>query len=379
MENKRIHSVVGLFHTPDEIIHAAEKVADSGYKHFDVNTPYPVHGMNTAMKLPPSKMGYFALAFGLSGTIVAILFMVFTSVFDYPLNIGGKPSFALPAFIPVTFEVTVLFAVIGTVVGLLFVFFRMPDNSNPLHDSHYMKRCTSDLFGVCLEAKDKHFVQKDAIALLSGLGATDIETIYYEDVTPPPIFTKQFIGFLVAASIVLSGTAYFVTNKLIFMNPFNWMENQQRIDVQETSNFWGDGFGMRPQVEGTVARNFIPEDFKDSPDSAGQFLINPLIATDEVIETGKAKYLTYCSPCHGNFAKGDSRLRGLFPNPPTLHSKKARDWQDGRLYHVITYGQGVMPPYSQQLSREERWAVIHYVRTLQRAFNPKEEDFNAAK
>lgn len=378
MENKRIHSVTGLFKTPNDIIHAAQKTAEK-FKFFDVNTPYPVHGMNDAMKLKPSAMGYFALAFGLTGAVVALLFISFTSVLDYPMNIGGKPSFSLPAFIPVMFEVTVLFAVIGTVIGMLFVFFKMPDNSNPLHDSNYMKRCTSDLFGVCIEAKNKDFTEDDAKAFLTGLGAVEIETIYYEETTPPPIFSKQFIGFLLGAAIALSGVAYFATNKLVFMEPFNWMSEQQRIDVQEKSDFWGDGFGMREAVAGTVARNFIPEEFKNSPDSAGMLLVNPLPADENIINKGKEKFQTFCSPCHGNFGKGDSRLRGLFPEPPTLHSKKAREWQDGRIYHIITYGQGIMPEYAKQLSRDERWAVIHYIRTLQRAFNPKEEDFNAEK
>ncbi|MDQ1265727.1 MAG: hypothetical protein QG635_878, partial [Bacteroidota bacterium] len=175
------------------------------------------------------------------------------------------------------------------------------------------------------------------------------------------------------------GAGYFVTNKLVFMAPFNWMENQGRLDVQELNSFFANGSGMREPVPGTVPRDYMPEEFQASPDSAGAFLLNPVEASTKIIESGKSKFLIYCSPCHGNYAKGDSRLRGLFPNPPTLHSKKVRNWTDGRIYHVITFGQGAMPSYSKQLSRDERWAVINYLRTLQRAFNPKEEDFNESK
>ncbi|MCB0753622.1 MAG: cytochrome c, partial [Ignavibacteriae bacterium] len=86
------------------------------------------------------------------------------------------------------------------------------------------------------------------------------------------------------------------------------------------------------------------------------------------------KFNIYCSPCHGYLAEGDSRLRGQFPNPPSLHSEKVRGWSDGRIYHVIVSGQNVMPSYSSQLSREERWAVVNYIRVLQRSLNAKESD-----
>ncbi len=379
MENKKIYSVVGLFDTADEIINASEKVVESGYKKFDTNTPFPVHGLNNAMKLKPSPMGYFALVFGLTGTAVALLLLTFTMVIDYPLNIGGKPDFSLPAFIPVTFEITVLMASIGTVLALLFVLFKMPHNAHPLHDTNYMRRCTSDKFGVCLEADDEKFNENDAKNFLECIGAKDIETIYIQVEEVPPIFTKLFIVFLVFSIVSVSGATYFVTNKLMFMQPFNWMMDQDRVDVESPSTFFQDGFSMRNKVDGTVPRGFMPEEFKDTPDSAGKYLQNPLEYNEKNIALGKRKFLTYCSPCHGNYAKGDSRLKDNFPLPPTLHSKKVREWTDGRIYHVVTFGQGVMPSYAKQITREERWAIIQYIRTLQRALNPVEEDFNGAK
>jgi mono/diheme cytochrome c family protein len=136
---------------------------------------------------------------------------------------------------------------------------------------------------------------------------------------------------------------------------------------------------MRNKVDGTVPKGFMPEDYKESPDSAGKYLINSLEYNEENIALGKKKYLTYCSPCHGNYAKGDSRLKDQFPMPPTLHSKKMNEWADGRIYHVITFGQGVMPSYAKQVTQKERWAIIQYIRTLQRALNPQEDDFNGAK
>lgn len=379
MENNKLYSVSGLFDSPDKIISAVKNISDLGYKKYDVHTPYPLHGMDQAMKLKPSMMGYFALAFGLTGTALAILLMTFTSVFDYPLNLGGKPSFALPAFIPITFELTVLMAAIGTVFALLFVFFKMPYNSHPLHDSNYMKRCTSDRFGLTLEAKDPLFDIDNTTKLLENLGAVNVENIYFEKEEKVPIFTKGFIVFLLVTAFIIGGATYFSLNKLVYYQPFNWMQDQARIDVESKSDFFKDGFGMREPVKGTVARGFIPEEFKDEPEKAGNFLINPLKVDKQNISLGKSKFLIYCSPCHGNFAKGNSRLKTNFPKPPSLHSNKVRNWPDGRIYHVVTFGKGIMPSYAKQVTRKERWAIILYLRTLQRAFNPMEEDFNESK
>jgi mono/diheme cytochrome c family protein len=149
---------------------------------------------------------------------------------------------------------------------------------------------------------------------------------------------------------------------------------QHKLKAQQPSNVFADGKGMRMPVEGTVARGFLPYPFAGKPDEAGKNLVNSLLPTNDVLARGRVKFLTYCSPCHGNVGRGDSRLRGQFPNPPTLHSDKVRNWPDGNIYHVITEGQNVMPSYATQIAREDRWAIVDYVRVLQRAQNAKEAD-----
>ena len=158
------------------------------------------------------------------------------------------------------------------------------------------------------------------------------------------------------------------------MTPFNWMMEQEKIIVQDNESMFTDEFAMRLPVPGTIARGALPYKYIGQPDSAGVNLKNPLLPTLNNLEFGKFKYNVYCSPCHGNFGEGDSRLKGQFPNPPSLHSEKARTWTDGRIYHVITEGQNVMPAYTSQLDPEERWAIVHYVRALQRSLNAKESD-----
>ncbi len=376
MNDKILYGYTGIFDTPDEIINAAEKVSDAGYKKYDINTPYPVHGMDGAMKLPPSKLGYAALVFGLTGTFAALAIMYFMSVLDYPIVIGGKPFFAFPAFVPIMFEVTVLSASIATVVTMIAFFFKFPNISHPLHGTNYMKKVSSDKYGVCLQSEDEKFTEDGAKELLASLNAKDITPIYFPDEVheKQTVFEPKFISLLLFVAIITSGGTYFALNKLMFMLPFNWMMYQEKTVPQESSTIFADGFGMRPPVEGTISRGNMPYQFKDQPELAAMLLKNPLVPDEQTLATGKEKYDIYCSPCHGYFGEGDSRLRGQYPNPPSLHSEKSRTSSDGSIYHVISAGQNIMPSYSTQLTRQERWATVLYVRALQRSFNAKESD-----
>jgi Alternative complex III, ActD subunit/Cytochrome C oxidase, cbb3-type, subunit III len=375
--SEKLYSYTALFDTPNDIIHAAKTVTEKGYTKFDINTPYPIHGMDGAMKLPPSKLGFVTLFAGLGGLSGAILMMGWMMGIDYPIVIGGKPFFPLPAFIPIAFELTVLVATLTTVAALLFFFFKLPNNSHPLHDSNYMKNVSSDKYGLYIEAIDPKFDINEVKTLFSSLNASTIEPIYFdnEEISYKAVIAdSKFLGFLAIVAIFVSMSAYLHLNKLLYMIPFSWMSEQEKVIVQESSDLFPNGAGMQIPVEGSVARGFIPYQFKNKPEEAGKYLVNPVIPNMENLEVGKNKYNIYCSPCHGYLAEGDSRLNGQFPNPPSLHSEKVRNWTDGSVYHVIVEGQNVMPSYSYQLSRQERWAVVNYLRVLQRSLNAKETD-----
>ena len=376
MNEKMIYGVTALFDTSDEIIRVA-KAVNAKYKRYDIHTPFPIHGMPKAMNLKWSPLGYFALAFGLTGTLIALLTMWWTMGVDYPLVIGGKPFFPLPAFVPVAFEVTVLLASVGSVLSMLFILFKLPNNSHPLHDTDYMKSVSIDKMGVCIEAKDRDFNEEEVKEFLKSLGGSNVETIYYDEEIVnfrPNVFDKKFVTFLIVAFVIVSGSTYLLLNKLLYLPPYNWMMEQSKISAQGVSSFFKDGSGMRTPVKGTVARGKLPYLYPNKPEAAAELMVNPLSATENNLNLGQKKFNIYCSPCHGYHAQGDSRLRGQFPAPPSLHSQKVRQWPDGRIYHVIMEGQGVMPSYASQLNERERWAVILYIRTLQRALNAKEGD-----
>jgi mono/diheme cytochrome c family protein len=135
------------------------------------------------------------------------------------------------------------------------------------------------------------------------------------------------------------------------------------------------GEGMRVPPAGTVSIN-APEAYRyaNDPEAAGRDLKNPVARTKPMLLKGQTLYNTYCMVCHGVRGEGNGTIVPKFPQPPTLHSDKVRGWTDGRIYHVLTVGQNLMPSYASQLDPQERWAVINYVRVLQRALNPTDAD-----
>jgi mono/diheme cytochrome c family protein len=374
---KTIYAITSLFDTPDAVMHAAKEVSKAGYTKFDLHTPYPIHGMDGAMRIKTSKIGYFAFVFGLLGAFTAITLISWVTLSDYPLVIGGKPFWSWPAFVPVSFELTVLFASVFSTIAMIVFYFRFPNNAHPLHDTNYMKSVSSNKFGITIEASDPKFDEVKVKDFLKSVGGNNIAVVNFDEEElghGQKVFDIRFIGVLAVIALTVSAVTYFSLNKLLYIQPFSWMMEQNKLKAQQPSKLFADGKGMRPPVYGTVARGFIPYQFEGKPEEAGKFLVNPLLSTRENIERGKSKYLTFCSPCHGNFARGDSRLQGQFPNPPTLHTDKVRNWPDGRIYHVITEGQNAMPSYAPQISREDRWAIIQYIRVLQRAQNAKASD-----
>ncbi|MDQ3019847.1 MAG: DUF3341 domain-containing protein [Bacteroidota bacterium] len=376
--SKKLFGLAALYNTPNEIIEAAATVAGKGYEKFDVYTPYPLHGMDDAMGMGRPKVGYVSFALGITGTCLALLMIGWMSGINYQNIVGGKPFFALPSAIPITFETTVLLTGIATVLGMLILFNKLPKINSPLNDTDFMRNVSSDKYGIVIRSDDDKFSDADVKNLYLSTGAYDVQNIYYREsnlTKKTPIFEKKFIGAIIATGIITAVVTYFTVNFVLYdVVPFDWMWKQARIDSQSPSNFFPNKSGMRNPVNGTVARGFLPYEYKGMPDSSVKLLANPLAVSKKVLERGQERFNIYCSPCHGYFGEGDGRLKGLFPKPPTFHSVKVNDWSDGNIYHVITNGQNVMPSYAEQVSRDDRWAIIHYIRALQKAKNATDQE-----
>ena len=135
---------------------------------------------------------------------------------------------------------------------------------------------------------------------------------------------------------------------------------------------------MRVPPAGTQPQGYIPYPYaKDQGDLAGAQLPNPLMMNRQNLARGQKTYNTFCIVCHGPMGKGNGFIVPKFPMPPTLHSDKVRNWSDGRIFHVTTMGQNLMPSYASQIYEKDRWAAVLYVRALERAVNPTPDDIGA--
>jgi hypothetical protein len=173
---KRPALLLAEFVTPAECMHAAEKLRDAGYTHFDAHTPFPVHGMDKAMGLSDSKLGWITLTCGLTGVSCAWLMMWWMNGIDYPLIIGGKPPYSLPSMIPIMFELTVLFSCIGTVLGMLHLN-RLPRHHHPVFESDRFGKFSDDRFFLSVEAEDPKFSVEKTRTLLEGCHPAGVELV----------------------------------------------------------------------------------------------------------------------------------------------------------------------------------------------------------
>lgn len=171
------------FDSAYDVYHAAEKVRDAGYKQWDVHTPFPVHGMDRAMGLSDSPLGWIVFVCGLTGCTVAFLMMWWMNGVDYPIIIGGKPGAWLPSMIPVMFELTILLSAFGAVFGMLGIN-QLPRHHHPVFYSDRFEKATDDRFFISIEAKDDKFDLVKTKELLASLHPSNLEFIEETFVVP---------------------------------------------------------------------------------------------------------------------------------------------------------------------------------------------------
>jgi hypothetical protein len=145
--------LVNVFANDQDILNATNAARESGYTIVDAYTPYAVHGLDKAMGIRPTRIGWICLGLGLLGAAAKLWFQIWTSAFDWPVNVGGKPLTSLPAFVPVTFEVTVLFAGVGTVIAFFLVSRLLPGKKPKV----VYEGVTNDRFVLVLAEEDAAF------------------------------------------------------------------------------------------------------------------------------------------------------------------------------------------------------------------------------
>ena len=187
MESKPVPRSAGMtpavilaeFETAHDVLHAAEKVRAAGYVRWDTHTPFPVHGMDRAMGLKDSRLGWIVICFALTGLSGAFAMMHWMNGVDYPLVIGDKPGGApgtLPSMVPILFELTILLSAFGAVLGMLHLN-RLPRHNYPLFESERFRKASDDRFFISIDAADPKFDADKTRALLEAAHAKHVEFI----------------------------------------------------------------------------------------------------------------------------------------------------------------------------------------------------------
>ncbi|MCC6293667.1 MAG: DUF3341 domain-containing protein [Bryobacterales bacterium] len=162
--------MVGIFDDEKDLLQVTRAVRSRGLRILDVYAPYAVHGLDQAMGLPPSRLPWVCFALGLTGAALKVWFEYWTTAVDWPVNVGGKPWDSLPAFIPITFEVMVLFAGLSTVFAFFLVSRLYPGRKAVIAN----KGTTNDRFALVIEEADAAFDPPQVQRLLESFGATEV-------------------------------------------------------------------------------------------------------------------------------------------------------------------------------------------------------------
>jgi hypothetical protein len=200
MEARATHSarrapsiILAEFKSAHDVLHAAEKVRDAGYVRWDTHTPFPVHGMDRAMGLRDSRLGWIVICFALTGLTGAFTMMHWMNGVDYRIVVGDKPPGAplyapfslsdrigtLPSMVPILFELTILLSAFGAVLGM-FHLNRLPRHNHPVFESDRFRLASDDRFFLSIDADDPKFDLDKTQALLAGAHAANVEVIEEE-------------------------------------------------------------------------------------------------------------------------------------------------------------------------------------------------------
>ena len=263
--------ILAEFPGPDELVEAAAKTTDSGYRRVEAFSPFPIHGIDDALKAKKTILPWLVFFCGLTGCIVAQLMQQYMNGVEgswmfsgYQYAISGKPYFSVPSSIPVTFELIVLLSAFGAFFGM-WALNGLPCLSNPLFRDERFKTATSHGFFLWIDAKDGGFEEGKATSYLGSIGATSVEPVLEElegrDV-PGLLLAVGAVGAAIALVPPFWVAAAAGTSSQPRLSIWWCMDYQPKFKAQTTSNLFADGRSMRKPVTGTVARGTLTEDLR---------------------------------------------------------------------------------------------------------------------
>jgi len=386
--NQRLYGVLGEYSSVDALKEGCATVRDAGYgdDEWDSYSPFPIHGIEKSMGITMTRLPLLVFAVGFTGGCLGLLLQYWTNAVDYAWIVSGKPFFSLPANIPITFETTILLSAFATFFGM-WAFNKLPQVWHPLFKKdRFSDKVTQDGFFISIETADEAAEAK-AKGLLEQGGATAIETVYVADDPAARKLPRLVVAFMIlSATAAILPFAYAVKARHTKSDQPHWhifadMDFQFKAKAQtkvELDEF-ADDRGTRAHVDGTVARGELRADDHFFRGIAGGAwateLPRQVEASDETLARGRQKFDTYCAPCHGasGFGNGLVNLRAeqlgspKWVTPSSLHQEYVVKLPHGQLFNTITNGVRSMRGYASQIEVADRWAIVLYVRALQRS------------
>ncbi len=361
MDNKKGATyVTALFDSIDSLKKFGESIQKYPELKCEVFSSFPIRipipGVNRFSDPPSSFLLIWALRLGLLSFLLGGVLIYFTSAIDYPLLYGGKDYFNWPSVVPVLFEMTIF----GAVHGAFFIFLYSLVNrklTNSLRKQpSFLPAISNGQYGVLLKG-DSLNASHPIVLNLKQVGGLEINLKESESEGTSGINFKWWAGVSLGLALPSSVLTYFIAGYLVTYSPFNWMEKQSKYQT---------GDALSPHLEpvaGTVAEGFLP--YSDALEPNREiYLLDPLEPSKEMLKRGQSNYDIFCAVCHDKQGLGEHQLTKLFPKPPSLKSERVKNMSDGRLFHIISNGKGLMKGYKGQLKRVARWEVVNYLRTL---------------
>jgi hypothetical protein len=175
-----LYGLTAEFEHAEDLIVASRRTREAGYRRVDAYTPFPVEGLEEALGLRDVSVPYVMLAAGIIGCLMGFGLLYYSMVFDYPLNVGGRPGnprdFAWPMYIPITFEITVLTTALTGVVAMFWLN-GLPQPYHPVFDAPNFQEATSSRFFLCIEARDPRFEPQETRRFMETLGALRVSEV----------------------------------------------------------------------------------------------------------------------------------------------------------------------------------------------------------
>jgi mono/diheme cytochrome c family protein len=394
-----LYGVLAEYDTPGELVEAARKVRDAGYREFDCYSPFPVHGIDEAMGIKRTILPVLIFGGGCAGTFGGLLLQWWCNAYNWPWNISGKPVWSIPANVPIAFETTILLAVFTSFFGM-WILNKLPQVWHPFFRNERFNHVTDDAFLLGIEARDRRFDADATANLLREAGAIQVDPVYFDPDPASSQMPKWITAFIVASTafalipFAIAAKARTSRSPDPHFHIFPDMDFQPKFKSDQPMDLFEDGRANRGEIAGTFARGSLNADdvfyrgieHRADADNGQQWTTGfprQLEINDQLMKRGKNRFEIYCAPCHGY----DGRGQGAVPqrvaagggawqarNLVDASNPVAINMPNGQLFNTISNGYNTMMGYAAQIPHADRWAIVLYVRALQRSQNAALDD-----